>query len=67
MAKLKTKDIMKMSKDEKMKRIEELKLELIKAKVSTAKAGSSKVKEIKRTIARILTLNKEIKPSVEKP
>jgi len=67
MAKLKAKEIRKMNKEEKMKRLEELKLELIKAKVSTAKAGSSKVKEIKRTIARILTLNKEIKSSVEKP
>jgi ribosomal protein L29 len=69
MARLKTKDIKKMNKDEKMKKIEELKLEMIKAKVSAAKAGTSKIKEIKKTIARILTLNKEIKTSkpVEKP
>lgn len=66
---LKAKEINKMDNQEKMKKIEELKLEMIKAKVSTAKAGNSKAKEIRKTIARILTLNKGIKTSkqVEKP
>jgi ribosomal protein L29 len=54
MAAVKSKDIHKMSKEEKEKRIKELKLELIKA----SKSGSSKIKEIKRTIAKLLTLNK---------
>jgi ribosomal protein L29 len=63
MTRLKSKDIQKMNESEKMKKIEELKLEMIKARVSTSKAGSSKVKEIKKTIARILTLNKGIKTS----
>ncbi len=58
MATLKTKDIQKMSKEEKEKKIKELKLELIKSKVSASKAGSSKIREIKKIIARILTLNK---------
>jgi large subunit ribosomal protein L29 len=57
MARLKTKDIQKMNKEDKMKKIDELKLELMKARVSAAKAGTSKIKEIKRTIAKILTLN----------
>jgi ribosomal protein L29 len=69
MTRLKTKDIRKMDNQEKMKRIDELKLEMIKAKVSASKSGNSKAKEIRKTIARILTLNKEIKTSkqVEKP
>jgi ribosomal protein L29 len=69
MTRLKAKDILKMDSQEKMKKIEELKLELIKAKVSAAKAGNSKSKEIRKTIARILTLNKGIKTpkQVEKP
>jgi len=55
---LKAKDIQRMSKGEREKKIKELKLELIKSKVSASKAGSSKIKEIKKIIARILTLNK---------
>ena len=55
----KFKDIQKMGKEERMKKIEELNLELIKAKVSAAKAGTSKMKEVKRMIARILTLNQQ--------
>ena len=69
MTRLKTKDIRKMDNQEKVKRIDELKLEMIKAKVSASKSGNSKAKEIRKTIARIFTLNKEIKTSkqVEKP
>jgi large subunit ribosomal protein L29 len=57
MPSIKSKDIQKMSKEERMKKIEELKLELIKAKVSASKAGTSKMKEIRKMIARILTFN----------
>jgi len=63
MTRLKTKDIKKMSKEEQNKKMEELKFELVKSKVSAGK-GSSKTKEIKKTIARILTLNNENKNSV---
>lgn len=59
MTRLKSKDIKKMEHSEKMKKIEELKMEMIKAKVESSKAGSSKAKEIRKTIARILTLSKE--------
>ena len=51
MAKLKFKDIQKMNEKEISKKLTELKLELTK---SLGKAGG-KTKEIKRTIARILT------------
>ncbi len=57
MAKLKSQDINKLNKEDRMKRIQELKLELIKARVDASKAGTSKIKQIKKTIARILTIN----------
>jgi len=63
MTRLKAKEIQKMSKEEKVKKVEELKFELVKSRVNAAK-GSSKSKEIKKTIARILTLNKGNKNSV---
>ncbi len=52
---LKAKEIRNMSEEERKKKLEELRLELVKAK--TAKTGSSKIKEIRRMIARILTIN----------
>ncbi len=58
MTRLTSKDIISLSKEDKEKKLNELKLELVKAKISASKAGTSKVKEIKRTIARILTFNK---------
>ena len=50
-----------MSKEERLKKIEEMKFELVKAKVSAAKSGTSKAKEIKKIIARILTFNNQTK------
>ena len=58
MAPLKSRDIGRMGKEEREKKLEELKMELIKSKVGSAKASASKIKEIKKIIARILTLNK---------
>lgn len=55
---LNSKDILKMSKEEKEKKLKELKLELAKSRVNASKTGSSKIKEIKKIIARILALNK---------
>lgn len=60
MAILRTKDILKMSKEEKMTKLNELKLELVKANV-TANKSKAKTKELKRTVARLLTLNKMAK------
>ncbi len=59
---LKSKDIQKLNHDEKMKKIEELKFELVKSK-GNAQKGSARSKEIKKTIARILTLSRENKNS----
>jgi ribosomal protein L29 len=58
MAVLKSKEIKNMSKDEKERKLKELRLELIKTRAGVSKGGSSKIKEIKRIIARILTSNK---------
>ena len=58
MAILKSKDIRKMTPKEIEEKIKELKMELVKEKVSQAKGGKLKTKEIKRTIARLLTINR---------
>jgi len=57
MTTMKFKDIKKMNKEGRRKKVEELKFELVKAKASAAKSGTSKAKEIKKIIARIFTLN----------
>jgi ribosomal protein L29 len=59
MATLKIKDIKKMNKEERNKKMEEMKFELVKAKANASKSGTSKAKNIKRIIARILTLNSQ--------
>jgi len=64
---LKSKDIRKMTSNEIEEKIKELNMELVKEKVSAAKGGKLKTKEIKRTIARLLTINRlNSKVSVEK-
>lgn len=62
---MKFKDIKKLSKNEREKKLKELKLELIKSKVNASKTGSSKIKEIKKIIARIHTFNNLNKKGVE--
>ncbi len=57
MAILKTKEIRNMGKGDREKKLKELKIELIKSKSGNSKAGN-KTKEIKKIIAKILTLNK---------
>ena len=64
MAIIKARDIAKMSQKEIEDKIKDLKIELIKEKINTSKGGKLKTKEIKRTIARLLTfsrLNKSVK------
>jgi len=57
MSTIKAKEINKMSKEEVEKTMKDLKLELIKSQLNSSK-GSRKSKEIKKIIARILTLKK---------
>ena len=56
---IKTKDLRAMSKEEREKRIGELKMELIKSRINASKTGSSRTREIKRLIAKLITLNKK--------
>ena len=56
MTTLKIKELAKMSKEEKEKKLKELKLELVKTKTNASKGGPNKM-EIKKIIARIMTLN----------
>ncbi len=55
---LKIKDISKMPKQEVEEKIKDLKMELIKNRVSSGKGEKLKIKEIKKTIARLLTINR---------
>lgn len=58
MATIKAKDIRKMTKEERKEKLEELRMELIKSRVGASKSGNSKVREIKRLVARIKTIDK---------
>ena len=61
MSTLKNQEISKMPDREIEEKIKDLKLELIKSKISSGKGGKLKIKEIKKTIARLLTFNKQNK------
>jgi len=56
MAILKMEDIKNLSKEERKEKLKELKIELIKKNVAANKSGKIKTKEIKKAIARLLTL-----------
>ena len=58
MATLKSKEIKNMSKEEREKKLKELKIELVKAKSNVSKKGSMKIKEIKKIMARIYSTTK---------
>jgi len=54
---VKYKELKEIGKDERTKKLSELNLELVKAKSQSAKGGSARIKEIKKIIARIYTLD----------
>lgn len=54
---MKIEEIKKLTDKEKEKKLKDLKMEFVKSKANSAKTGSSKSKEIKKIIARILTLS----------
>ena len=62
---MKIKELKNISKEERENKLKELKLELVKAKSISSKTANSKAKDIKKIIARILTLNTEDKLGVE--
>ncbi|MAH06681.1 50S ribosomal protein L29 [Candidatus Pacearchaeota archaeon] len=55
---LRNKDMSKMSNAERDSKIKDLKMELVKEQVNLAKGGKTKVREMKKTIARLLTFNR---------
>jgi large subunit ribosomal protein L29 len=63
MAILRIKDIRKMTREEREKRLNDLRAELTKLKTMIESGGSvekpARIKEIRRAIARILTVNNE--------
>ncbi len=59
MAILKSKDAARMGEKEREEKLKELKFELIKANVAANKSGKIKIKEIKRTIARLMFMAKK--------
>ena len=65
MAILKAKDIVKMTQKDIEQKIKELRIELIKARVAGKKGGKSNLREIKRTIARLLTQISNLKLKAE--
>jgi ribosomal protein L29 len=66
MAIIKMKDISKMNEKDIEEKIKELKMELIKNRVGTSKGGKIKTREIKRTIARLLTFSRLNNKFIEK-
>lgn len=58
MAILRAKEISKMNEKERNEKIKELKVELIKNRVESGKGGKMKAKEIRRTVARLMTFNR---------
>lgn len=56
MAILKSKEIKSMGKTEIEAKLKELKMELIKSRAKSSQGTSSKSREIKKTIARLLTI-----------
>ncbi len=61
MAILKYREIKRMSEKDRTSKIKELKIELAKNKANASKSGAGKTKEIKKTIARLITINKSNK------
>jgi|TARA_Y100000310_G_scaffold251425_1_gene257928 ribosomal protein L29 len=51
---MKQKEVLKLTEKDKEKKLKELKIELAKSKANASKTGSTKTKEIKKIIARIL-------------
>ncbi len=58
-------EIKKLSEKDREKKLKELKIELVKSKTGAQRQKSSKMKEIRRIIARMNTFNNQIKQGVE--
>jgi len=71
MAILRIREIREMSSEERLKKIDELKVELMRLKTMSKAGGAienpAKIREIKKTIARLLTVENEVKKGGFKP
>jgi len=56
---MKYRELSKLTEKERKAKIKDLKLELIKARITASKGGKAKIKEIKKNLARLLMLNKK--------
>ncbi len=65
MAIITSKDASKLTSTERSAKIRELRMELIKSRVKNQAKGKSNPREIKRTIARLLTFNNQKSNKVE--
>ena len=67
---LRLKDVRAMASDERRKKLDELRTELVRLKTMIEAGGSidnpARVRELRKTIARILTIENEKKLSMEK-
>ncbi len=52
----KFKDLTKLSKKELDEKVKEIRLDLVKAKVTASKGGKVKIREMRKTLARLLML-----------
>ncbi|MFA5857145.1 MAG: 50S ribosomal protein L29 [Candidatus Pacearchaeota archaeon] len=59
MAIIKLSELKKLNEKDREEKIKELRMALIKDRVASSKGGKIKIKEIKRTIARLLTINRQ--------
>lgn len=55
---VKFKELSKLSQKERSSKIKELELDLIKARVTASKGGKTKIREMKKTIAKLNMLKK---------
>ena len=65
MAILRSKDIAKMTEKDIKEKMADLRMELIKSRVPNKKAGKSNTREIKRTIAKLLTFETKLNNKTE--
>ena len=53
------KELSKLGKNDIMKKINEMEMEMVKARVTASKGGKVKIKELKKTLANLKMLNKQ--------
>jgi len=66
MSTIKSKDLRKMNKLEREKKLNDLKFEMIKAKTNTSKKSNTNIKEMRKIIARIITINQSEEGGLKK-